>query len=120
MSEATIEFGVRADSRAEESQLLGELQSFLSSRTDSARIERIRTDTASQDPGATLLISILSASAIVELAKGIADWMRKRHVTVTVSADGTKSLEGPPEQVEKILRELLSVPPRVNPQIPHG
>ncbi len=111
VSEGTIHVGVRASSRAEESQLLGELQSFLLERTDSIRIERIRGNAVSQDPGTALLIAMLSSSAIVELAKGIADWMRKRHVSVTVSADGAKSLEGPSEHVEKILRELLSTPP---------
>jgi hypothetical protein len=109
MSEGTLHLGVRADSRADESQLIGELQSFLLERTDSVRIERIRSNTASQDPGTALLIAMLSSSAVAEIAKGIADWMRKLRVSVTMSADGTKSLEGPPEQVEKILREILSV-----------
>jgi hypothetical protein len=54
----------------------------------------------------TTLVAILAAPAIAELAKGIADWMRRRNIAVTISADGGKTLEGPPEHIENILRTL--------------
>lgn len=109
----TLELRVNAASSREAGQLIGELQSFLQQRTEDARFERKREDPGSQDAG-TLLVAVLAPAvvelakvagpALKELARGIADWMRKRGVSVV--ADGV-CLEGPPEQVEMLLRDLL-------------
>jgi hypothetical protein len=108
-----LELRVEAASKRETGQLIGELQAFLQQSTEGVQFERRREDPASQDAG-TLLVAVLSPAlvelakvagpALKELAKGLADWIRKRRVSVVV--DGV-SLEGPPEQVESVLRKLL-------------
>lgn len=118
MTQQHIQLAVQAETAAEESRLLGELQTFLLRQSEHIQIERSRVNQDTQDPGTVLAVAILSAPAvvemsrgIVELAKGIADWMRKRNVTVKISAEGGQSFEGPPEQVERIIREVLKHDP---------
>jgi len=112
-----LQLRVKAESRGEIDQLTADLYTFLQSRTEAADFERRRENAGSQDAG-TLLVALLTTPvavqlakgggrALSELAKGIAEWMRRRNVSVAFSADGVQSVEGPPEQVERILRELL-------------
>lgn len=105
---SSLEVRVEASSKRESGQLIGELQSFLQQRTADIHFERRREDPASQDAGTMLVLVELAkvaGPALKELAKGLADWMNRRRVSVVV--DGV-SLEGPPEQVEIVLRKLLN------------
>lgn len=107
----SLEIQLDVASKKELGQLIGELQTFLQQNTEGISFERRREDPASQDAG-TLLVAALSPAmselakaALKELAKGLVDWMHRRRVSIVV--DGV-SLEGPPEQVESILRKLLN------------
>lgn len=110
MSGHTLYLGIRAESQAIADQQVADLQAFLTDKVDDIKLERARDKPYTQDLGAILVV-VLSAPAIVELAKGIADWMRKRNVMVTLSPDGKAHVEGPPEQVHRILLDILRQPP---------
>lgn len=105
-----LELRVEGVSKRESSELIGDFQAFLQSRTEDLKLERRREDPASQDAG-TLLVALLTPAmvelgktAFRDLAKGIADWIARKRVTVVV--DGV-TLQGSPEDVERILRRLL-------------
>src|SRR5256885_14926257 len=83
VSEHVFRLGIGADSGALADQQISDLQAFLCDRTEHVKLTRAKDNPHSQELGA-VLIAVLSAPAIVELAKGIADWMRKRNLTVTI------------------------------------
>jgi hypothetical protein len=108
---------VQGTSKAQVDQLTQELHVFLQQRTEDVQLERRKDDAESQDAGA-LLVAVLAAPAVVqlakgsthaltELAKGIADFMRRRNVSVEISADGVAKVEGRPDHVERIVHDLL-------------
>jgi hypothetical protein len=106
METVSVTLGVVSDSRADANRLIGELQQFLQSRVAGEVGLNVSKDNAATQDAGSVLLAVFSAQAVVELAKGIADWMRKRQTKVTI--DGN-SFEGPPASVERILRERLSV-----------
>jgi hypothetical protein len=108
-----LELRVEGDSRRETNQLVGDLQAFLQEKTEQIQFERAREDATAMDAG-TLLVALVPVAvelakvagpALKELAKGLADWMRKRNVSVVVNG---VSLGGPPDQVEAVLRQLVA------------
>lgn len=108
-----LELRVEGETRRETNQLVGELQSFLQQKTEQIQFERTREDPTAMDAG-TLLVALVPVAveltkaagpALKELAKGLSDWMRKRHVSVVVNGI---SLEGPPDQLEALLRQLVA------------
>jgi hypothetical protein len=112
MSSQKILLRPRSDSMADANRLVADLEEFLRRGTEHVEFERQRESPDTQDLGA-ILVATLAAPAVVELAKGIADWMRKRNVSVVLSTGGGTSVEGPPEHVERILRNILeSAKPR--------
>jgi hypothetical protein len=55
-----------------------------------AQVEQRRDDQESQDFGATLAI-VLAGPAVVAIAKGIADWLRRHHgVTIEITTPDKK------------------------------
>lgn len=113
---------VNGASEAEANRLATELALLLQSRVSGVSIERVKTDPTSMDQGAVILATILAAPAVIELAKGavlelsrgIADWLRKRRANVTISSDGGVTVENVnPDDVHRIVMDALSVqPPR--------
>jgi hypothetical protein len=106
MDSVSIHLRVRSVSKAEESRFVNDFEHFLRTRTDGVILERCQEIPGAQDPG-MVLVAVFSTPAVVSLAKGIADWMQKRNVTVTISPDGKKSLQGPAVHVERVLRAIL-------------
>lgn len=106
MENHQIYLGVSDASRADANRLTGELELFLNQRITGVQLQRLREDAYAQDTG-TVLVALFSTPALVQLARGIADWMRKRNVRVTLSVEGKDTIEGPPEHVERMLRTLL-------------
>lgn len=67
-----------------------ELGEILADTSRDVRVERKREDPDAQDLGGTLVL-ILGTGAAIALAKGLADWLRKRNdATVTVTKVGPK------------------------------
>jgi hypothetical protein len=109
---------VQGASKAQIDQLTHELQLFLRERTEDVALERRKDDPRTQDAGA-LLLAVLAAPAVVEaaksstralteLAKGIAAFIARRNLQVEISVDGAAKVAGRPEQVERIVQELLA------------
>jgi len=73
---------------AEGNELTGDLKQELERRVSNLRLLREKGNQESQDAG-TILVAVLAAPAMVELvkgplnelAKGLADWMRRRNVS---------------------------------------
>lgn len=86
---------------AESNELTGDLKQELDRRVSNLRLIRQKENLESQDAG-TILIAILAAPAMVELvkgplnelAKGLADWMRRRNVSsLTFDKEGGFRIE---------------------------
>lgn len=115
MPDIALRFAVSGTSSADANRLTTELQQWLKSRIEDIDLARIKEDNESQDAG-TVLIATLAAPAVVEfakgpaleLAKGVADWLRKRRATVTIGADGSVTTENvKADDVERIVVETL-------------
>lgn len=117
--EVAVGLRVQGASKAQIDQMTHELQVLLRQETeeDDMTLERRKDDPNSQDAGA-LLIAVLAAPAVVEatkgagralteLAKGIAKFIARWNLEVEVSADGTAKVAERPDEVERILLELL-------------
>jgi hypothetical protein len=108
MNETELSLRINAASMAELDTLTSELQDFLHEHT-SVSIVRTREDHQTMDGGATLVAAILATKAVTELAKGLADWMRKRNLTIDIGPSGGRiRIEGPPDRVEQALRSILA------------
>lgn len=110
-----IELHVGSGSRAEASRLADELHAALRANVPRWVLSRKRTDDAEMDLG-TILIAVLSAQSVVqlakdpavELAKGIADWMRKRRATLSIGKDGKIVADNiRPEDVLPLIKAAL-------------
>jgi hypothetical protein len=86
---------------AESNELTGDLKQELDRRVSNLRLIRQKENLESQGAG-TILIAILAAPAVVELvkgplnelAKGLADWMRRRNVSsLTFDKEGGIRIE---------------------------
>jgi len=106
---------VNATSHAEANRLTAELESWLNSRVDGIKLVRKKENEETQDAG-TVLLAVLSAPAVIEfakgpaleLAKGVADWLRKRRTTVTIGADGSVNAENvDADTAERIIMNAL-------------
>lgn len=115
MQEARVLISVAGASKAEQDRLSSELQQSLQTSVGSFTFARLKEDPESQDAG-SILVAVLAAPAVValakapaaELAKGIADWLRKRRVNVTIGADGGVKMENvPPDQLENAIAKIL-------------
>ena len=115
METSSIRFAVNAGSTREANRLTTELEQWLKESVDDVALSRVKEDAESQDAG-TILVAVLAAPAVVELAKGpvlelakgIADWLRKRRATITIGADGSVTTENvSPDDVEKIILGTL-------------
>lgn len=116
MDNISLRIFVNGNSPAECNRLSAELQQWLSTRVDEISINRVKVDMETQD-GGTLLVAVLAAPAVVELvkgpvlelAKGIADWLRKRGGTVNIGADGSVTAENVnADSVQRIIVDVLS------------
>jgi hypothetical protein len=111
MGDTSLRIAVNAASTAEANRLTTELEQWLKGRIDDIELSRVKDDSESQDAG-TVLVAVLAAPAMVEfakgpmleLAKGVADWLRKRRATVTIGADGSVTTENVrADDVERII-----------------
>jgi hypothetical protein len=99
MRQLVLGIRVNASSVAVGNRLTTELQSRLRA-IEGLSLHREKEDSESQDAG-TVLVAVLAAPAVValakepaiELARGLADWLRKRKATVTIYADGSLKAE---------------------------
>jgi hypothetical protein len=69
-----------------------ELQEYIAVNSPGTKFSRKRTDNDAQDVG-TILIILLGSKVGIELAKGIADWLRQRNTSKIVVKVGDKSVE---------------------------
>jgi hypothetical protein len=107
MPESKVFLAVGATSEAKADSLTAELQQYIRERTD-IEVSRSRGDPETMDGGATLVAIVVTSKAVVELSKGVADWMRKRNLAVNVGAGrGSIRVEGPASHVERVIREVL-------------
>lgn len=110
---------VQGASKVQIDQMTQELQVLLRQETEEQdlTLERAKDDPSSQDAGA-LLIAVLAAPAVVEaakgagralteLAKGIAKFIARWNVDVEISSAGAARVAARPEEVERIVLELL-------------
>lgn len=111
MEYTSVRIAVNAATTGEANRLTTELEQWLKANVDDLELSRVKDDTESQDAG-TILVAVLAAPAVVEfakgpvleLAKGIADWLRKRRATVTIGADGSVTTENVrADDVERII-----------------
>jgi|SRR5665213_2094523 len=116
MEGTSLRFTVNAASVGEANRLTTELEQWLKGRVDEVELRRVKPDAETQDAG-TVLVAVLAAPAIVEfakgpvleLSKGIADWLRKRRATVTIGADGGVTAENvAADDVERIILGTLN------------
>jgi hypothetical protein len=115
MSNTSLRIAVNAASNAEANRLTTELEQWLNSRVDDIELVRVKEDSEAQDAG-TVLVAVLSAPAVIalakgpalELAKGVADWLRKRRANVTIGSDGGMTVENvDAETAERIILDVL-------------
>ncbi|WP_156955540.1 hypothetical protein [Polaromonas glacialis] len=113
--ETILSISVKSTSAAEANRLTSDLESFLRSHIVGVTLKRAKVDSTSMDAG-TVLIAMLAAPAVVELArgpamelaKGISDWLRKRKATISIGADGSVAAENvQPEDVERIITNIF-------------
>ncbi|MDQ0627122.1 hypothetical protein [Paraburkholderia graminis] len=109
MDSRAVRIEVFGEDSADANRRTSELADWLGRRTDGIELRREKTDKATQDLG-TVLIALLSAPAAValakepatELAKGVADWLRKRRGSVTIGDIKVENAD--PETIERIIR----------------
>lgn len=115
MGNASLQIGINAPSAAESNRLAGELEKWLKDRVEDLQIQRAKENPETQDMG-TLLVAVLSSPAVVALAsepakalaEGIADWLRKRRVNLSIGADGSVTAENVrADDVERIIQDTL-------------
>lgn len=115
MEHTSLRIAVNAATTREANRLTTELEQWLKANIDDLELSRVKEDAESQDAG-TVLVAVLAAPAVVELAKGpvlelakgIADWLRKRRATVTIGADGSVATENVrADDVERIVLAVL-------------
>jgi hypothetical protein len=111
-----LELRVEGGSQRDASQLSDDLLSYLRATVSGASFERRRESAEDMELG-TIIVAIMSAPAIVELAKGpalelargIANWLERRRAKVRIGCDGTILAENVrPEDVVKIVELALS------------
>jgi len=109
---ASTTIRVLAANSAEAARAAADLRRHLLDAQDDLDITREKEQANTQDMGATLVM-ILGTQAVVVLANGIADWMRKRRIgsTVELEINGNRvALAGEvadnPKQVERLIRAL--------------
>ncbi len=111
-----LELHVNAESHRKSSKLADELLGMLKSYAPWIEFTRKRVNESDMELGA-ILIAILSAKSVVELAKdpakelakGIAHLLEKRRATITIGADGEILAENlRPEDVLPVLRLILA------------
>lgn len=111
---STYRIQVQGATAVERDQLTAELEGELRRRTDGVEFSRAKASADTMDAGA-ILVAVLAAPAVVELAKGpllelakgLADWMRRKNVDITISSDGSKTLTNVPyDKVLTALKEL--------------
>ena len=87
MSQQTYILQLEGVQKSEANKLAKELEPILKNSTSEATIASGQSEPGNQDFGATLVIGILSAPAIIELSKKIGDWLLKRTgCTITIKA----------------------------------
>jgi hypothetical protein len=115
MADTSLRIAVNAPNVGEANRLTTELEQWLKGRVEDIQLSRVKDDSESQDAG-TVLVAVLAAPAMVEfakgpaleLAKGVADWLRKRRATVSIGADGSVAAENvSANDVEKIILSTL-------------
>jgi hypothetical protein len=60
-------------------------------REPTLRIQRTKSNSRTQDMGATLVL-VLGGPAVVAVAQGLADWLRRRHAdaSIEIEVDGAR------------------------------
>jgi hypothetical protein len=110
----SVQFKVNAISSADGNRLTSELQALLLERAPSLSIHRKKEREDTQDAG-TILVAVLAAPAIIELskgallelAKGVADWIRKRRVNLIINETSISIENAKAEDIERLLHEGL-------------
>lgn len=117
MQDTSLRVSVNATSAAEANRLTSDLEAWIRKNVNDINLIRVKEDSESQDFG-TVLVAILSAPAVIalskgpalELAKGIADWLRKRRATISIGVDGCVKAENvAADDVERIILGVLKV-----------
>ncbi|MGD7201178.1 hypothetical protein [Ralstonia pseudosolanacearum] len=112
----TLRIAVNAASAAEANRLATELEQWLKGRVGGIEFTRVKEDSESQDAG-SVLVAVLAAPAMIEfakgpaleLAKGVADWLRRRRATLTVGPDGSVTAENvDAASAERIILDILT------------
>jgi hypothetical protein len=113
--DTALRIKIDAGSAAEANRLTSELEQVLRTATTDVSVTRRKEQGETQDAG-TVLIAVLAAPAMVafakgpalELARGIADWLRKRNANLTIGPDGGVAVENVrADDVERIIRDAL-------------
>jgi hypothetical protein len=115
MGSTSLRIAVNAATTGEANRLTTELEQWLRGQVEDLQLSRVKENAETQDAG-TILVAVLTAPAMVEfakgpaleLAKGMADWLRKRRATVTIGADGAVTAENvAADDVERIVLGTL-------------
>lgn len=69
-----------------------ELQEYIAGNAPDTKFSLKRTDEEAQDIG-TILVVILGSKVAIEIAKGIADWLRQRNTSKIKITAGNKTIE---------------------------
>ena len=92
MAETQVEISFPGVDDKTAGALRDELQEFIAASAPSTRFSRKRADNEAQDVG-TILIILLGSKVGIEIAKGIADWLRQRNKSKIVIKAGDKTVE---------------------------
>ncbi|MFM0626382.1 effector-associated constant component EACC1 [Paraburkholderia xenovorans] len=116
MNNQSITFTVDGDTVAEADRRTSELEQWLAARVEGIEFVRGKANPETQDAG-NILVALLAAPAAVEfakgpaleLAKGLADWLRKRRGSVSIGhGDDKVTIENADTAtVERIIRDVL-------------
>lgn len=107
-----VAISVMASTAAESNRRAIELLAHLSSVLDDVPVKLAKADDSTMDAGTIVLAIVpvflaLAKDPAVELAKGIADWMRKRRCDVSVGPEGISISNVRPEDLESVLLKAI-------------
>ena len=111
-----LQLHVDSGSRGQSSKLADELLRTLNERFPLIGFERRRHHDSDMDLG-SIIVAVLSAKSVVELAKGpvlelskgISQWLEKRRATISIGADGSILASNVrPEDVLPLLEKIIS------------
>ena len=91
MSEHTVQIKFPEKALADAGELADQLEAEIKMIGDNVTVRRLREDANNQDFGSTLVL-VLGSAAVVEIAKGIAAWIRRTGTIIELETNGKKIL----------------------------